>query len=133
MRRFHHIGLPAPDQGTPLPGESFVAATRTWVTNPAHHPQRIEWLRYAPDSPVDPAFQQAPHICYVVDDLEAVIAGADSVLGPFEPGEPPFGRAAFIEEDGIAVEYLQLYPGWQWFDDEIAVGNETAGERAHNG
>ena len=120
MKIFHHIGLPAPDQETPLPGESWVESSRCWVTNPAHHPQRIEWLRYSPDSKVDPALQQAPHICYVVDDLDVAIAGKEIALPTYEPGEPPFGRAAFTLEDGIAVEYIQLYPGRTWFDDDLS-------------
>jgi hypothetical protein len=122
MKRFHHIGLPAPDQQTPMPGESFVSATRTWVTNPARHPQRVEWLRYEPDTTVGRAFQSAPHICYEVDDLADYEHAANIVAGPFEVGDPPFGRAVFIQEDGIAVEYLQIYPGRQWFDDDLEQG-----------
>ena len=120
MRRFHHIGLPWPDQSEPMPGESFVPATKTWVTNPGHHPQRIEWLRYAADSPVDAALRVAPHICYQVDDLDAFLSGSEIVIEPFAIGEPPFGRAVFIEQDGIAVEYLQIDPGRVWFDDDLS-------------
>lgn len=123
-KTFHHIGLPAPDQQTPLPGESWVPSSRSWVTNPAHHPQRIEYLRYAADTIVDPAFQQAPHICYLVDDLDAAIAGQEVAIPPFEPGDPPFGRAAFTMENGIAVEYIQLYDGRSWFDDDLTQGEE---------
>jgi len=119
MKQFHHIGLPWPEQDTPMPGESFVKATKTWVTNPHQHPQHIEWLRYAADSSVDPAFRQAPHICYQVDDLDAAIAGKELAIAPFETGEPPFGRAAFVQEDGIFVEYLQIYPGRTWFEDDV--------------
>jgi hypothetical protein len=118
MKRFHHIGLPAPVQNAPMPLESFVAATRTWVTNPAHHPQRIEWLRYEPDTTVDREFQLSPHICYEVDVLPDVSAEDVVALGPFDVGEPPFGRALFINEDGIAVEYLQIFPDRRWFDDD---------------
>lgn len=118
-KQFHHIGLPTTEA---QPGESWVESTRVWVSNPAHHPQRIEWLRYAPDSTVDPGFQQSPHIAYEVDDLEAHLTGKDVQLGPFEVGEPPFARAAFTLEDGITVEYMQMYPGRQWFDDELADG-----------
>lgn len=122
MKLFHHIGLPAPDQDSPLPGESWVESSRCWVTNPAHHPQKIEYLRYPPDTTVDPAFQQAPHICYVVDDLDVAITGKEIMIPTFEPGAPPFGRAAFTLEDGIAVEYIQLYPGRMWFDDDVSHG-----------
>jgi hypothetical protein len=119
MKRFHHIGLPAPDQARPMPGESFVRATGTWVTNPAHHPQRVEWLRYEPDTTVDAGFREAPHICYEVDRLDDVLQGGPIVAGPFEVGEPPFGQAVFIREDGIAVEYLEVYSGRRWFDDDM--------------
>ena len=114
-RTFHHIGLPAPDQKTPIPGEAWVSANRVWVSNPLAHPQRIEWLRYAPDSPVDPEFQASPHICWLVDDLEAAMAGKSIALAPFEPGDPPFGRAVFVWEDGVIMEYIELYPGRTWF------------------
>lgn len=120
MKQFHHIGLPAPDQNAPMPGEYWVEENRVWVTNPAHDPQRVEWLRYAPDSTVDPVFQRAAHICYLVDDLEAAIQGKDVAISPFEPGEPPFARAAFTHEHGIAVEYIQLHPGRAWFDDDLS-------------
>lgn len=116
MKRFHHIGLPATD---PQPGESWVESTRVWVSNPAHHPQRIEWLRYEPDSSVEAEFQRSPHLAYEVDDLETHLVGKNVVLGPFEVGEPPFARAAFTREDDLMVEYMQLYPGRQWFDDEV--------------
>ena len=102
-----------------MPDEYWVAQNRVWFTNPAHHPQRIEWLRYAPDSPVEPTFQEAPHICYLVDDLDATIQDKEVTIPPFEPGEPPFGRAAFTHEHGITVEYIQLHPGRSWFDDDL--------------
>ncbi|MEJ7901602.1 MAG: hypothetical protein WKF63_07120 [Thermomicrobiales bacterium] len=125
MKQFHHIGLPAPDQQTPIVGEAWVASSRCWVSNPAHHPQRVEWLRYRADSRIDHPVRQAPHICYLVDDLGAAIAGQDIAVPPFEPGEPPFGRAAFTREHGIIVEYIQLYPGHAWFDDDPERGEAT--------
>lgn len=122
MKQFHHIGLPAPEQDTPIPGEAWVASSRCWVSNPAHHPQRVEWLRYRADSPIDEAVRRAPHICYLVDDLDAAIAGQEMAVPPFEP---PFGRAAFTREHGIIVEYIQLHPGRAWFDDDLERGDTT--------
>jgi hypothetical protein len=121
-KRFHHIGLPTTE---PQPGESWVEANRVWVSNPAHHPQRIEWLRYAPDTPVEPEVQRSPHVAYTVDDLQVEIAGKDIALPPFEAGEPPFALSAFTREDGLVVEYMQLYPGRQWFDDELDEGGDS--------
>ena len=100
--------------------------TRVWVTDPTAHPHRVEWLRYAPDSPVDPAFQRSPHVAYTVDDLEAAIGGKEVVLGPFAPGDGQFARVAFTREDGLIVEYMQVSEGRRWLDD----GVDGSGERA---
>lgn len=115
-RVFHHVGLKTTEK---QPRESWVESTRVWVSNPAHHPQRIEWLRYESDSPVEQSFQDAPHIAYTVDDLAAQLVGKDVQLGPFEVGEPPFATAAFTFEEGVLVEYMELRPGRAWFDDNI--------------
>jgi hypothetical protein len=115
-RTFHHIGLPTE---TPQPHESWVEKTRVWVSNPNLHPQKVEWLRYAPDSTVDDDFRNSPHIAYTVESLDDAIAGKDILLEPGQLGEPPFGRAAFTMEDGIIVEYIQLFEGRAWFDDDL--------------
>jgi hypothetical protein len=93
------------------------------VTNPVDHPQRIEWLRYPPDSLVEPAFRASPHICYAVPDLDAAILGAEIVIPPFAPGDPPFGRAAFFREDGVIIEYIEFLPGRGWFNDVQGDGD----------
>ena len=119
MKRYHHIGLPAADQTTPIPGEFWVEGGKLWLTNPANHPQRVEWLRFGPGNTTDPNAPESGHICYEVDDVDTAIEGKTIVSGPGEMGDPPFARVAFTEEHGIRVEYLQLYPGRLWFDDEI--------------
>ena len=107
MKRFHHIGLPAADQDTPIPGETWVAGGKLWLTNPKNHPQRVEWLRYGPGNTTDPNAFESGHICYEVDDIHAAVEGKTIV------------REIGTEEDGIRVEYIQLYPGREWFDDPI--------------
>ena len=119
MKRFHHIGLPAADQQTPIPGETWVEGGKLWLTNPKNHPQRVEWLRYGPGNTTDPNAFESGHICYEVDDIHAAVEGKTIVREIGEMGEPPFALAAFTEEDGIRVEYIQLYPGREWFDDPI--------------
>jgi len=113
-KRFHHIGLRAHD---PQAAEDLVASSRCWVTNPDEHPQRIEFLRYAPDSPIDPEFMDAPHVAWEVDDLEPHLDGKEVYLQPFEVGDPPFARVAFTREDGLFVEYMEFYPGRRWFGE----------------
>ncbi len=114
MKSFHHIGLPTTEVQL---SESWVESTHVWVSNPAHHPQRIEWLRYEPDSPVDAEFQQNPNVAYTVDNLRDHLAGKEVLLGPFAVGDPPFAQTAFTREDDLIIEYMQLHPGLQWFDD----------------
>jgi len=116
-RRFHHIGLPTTE---PQPGETWVEGGKLWISNPARHPQRVEWLRYALDWTGSQELRDNPHIAYTVDDLDAAIAGKRVIAEPAEIGEPPFALAAFTEEDGVFVEYMKIYPGRQWFDDEVS-------------
>ncbi len=119
MKQFHHIGLPAEDQETPIDGEFWLEGGKLWLTNPDHHPQRVEWLRYAPGHARDPRFRDHPHICYEVDDLHAAVAGKTIVRPVGDMGDPPFGLAAFTEEDGILVEYLQVTTNRRWFDAPV--------------
>src|SRR5438552_13636037 len=72
MRRFHHVGVIT---DRVQPGEIYVAQTKVHVTNPAHHPYRVEYLRFEPDSPVTGPVRDRPHMAFVVEDLEAEIAG----------------------------------------------------------
>jgi len=112
-RTFHHARLRAIE---PQPGEDFVASSTCWVTDPNTTPNRIEYLRYAPDSPISEEVMNSPHIAYEADGLNAHIAGKDIVL-LFEVGEPAFAKVAFVREDGVYVEYMEFKPGRTWFKE----------------
>ena len=116
-RRFHHIGLRANE---PRPDENFVESTRVWVTDPAKSPHTIEWLRYEPDSYLDDEFRNTPHVAWVVDDIDPWIAGKKMAIEPFEVGDPPFVRVAFVWEDGMISEYMAFKPDAAWFDPSDA-------------
>ncbi len=111
-KQFHHVGLRAME---PQPDEDYVAPSKCWVTNPNEHPQRIEYLRYDPDSPIAAEFMDAPHIAYIVDDLEAHLNGKEIYLAPFDVDDPPFATVAFTREDGLFVEYMKFHPERTWF------------------
>ena len=113
-KRFHHVGLRAHEE---QPDENLVAPSKCWVTDPAAHPNRIEFLRYEPDCPIDPEFMDAPHVAYEVDELEPHLAGKEVFLPPFEVGDPPFATVAFTREDGLFIEYMKFHPGRRWFND----------------
>lgn len=113
-KRFHHVGLRAHE---PQPDEDHVSASKCWVTDPADHPNQIEYLRYAPDSPIDQEFMDAPHVAWEVDELEHHLNGKEVYLQPFDVGDPPFAKVAFTKEDGLFVEYMEFYPGRRWFGE----------------
>ncbi len=119
MKEFDHIGIVTNEQ---QPGESWVAFSEVWVTNPRLHPQRIEYIRPKKPPQVDPKdiglwkLWNLPHVAYRVDDLEAAIQGEEVILGPFEPGD--FGTVAFILKDGVIVEYLEYKTLHRWFGQE---------------
>jgi hypothetical protein len=99
------------------PKEDHVPPSKCWVTDPRDHVMRVEYLRYAEDSPVSKEFQASPHIAYGVDELEPHLNGKEIVVQPFDVGEPPFAKVAFTKEEGIFVEYMKFYPGRHWFND----------------
>jgi len=112
FRAFHHIGLPTED---PQPDETYVEETKVWVTDPADHPFRVEFLRYEADSPVTGPLREKAHVAYRVDDLKTALEGRDLLLEPFTP--MPGLSVAFFEEDGVVIEYMQFEGGATEFDD----------------
>ena len=102
-RRFHHVGI-ITDQVQP--DEIYVAETRVHVTNPLAHPYRVEYLRFEPDSPVTGPVRTQPHMAFVVQDLEAELAGAHLLLGPFRAMAGL--RVAFVLEDGAVFEFMHF-------------------------
>lgn len=103
---FHHIGLPTDE---PQPNESYVPDTKVWVTDPADHPYRVEYLRFEADSPVTGPLREMPHVAYRVDDIEEHLAGEEIILEPFVP--MPGLKVAFIKKHGAVIEFMQFREG----------------------
>ncbi len=112
MRQFHHVGLPTAEQHE---GEEYVAATKVSVTDPRSHPQKIEFLRYESDSPVEGPLRELPHVAYRVDNLAAAMKGLTVVLGPFNP--TPRLNVVFCEENGVVIELMEYET-----DDDLPWG-----------
>jgi len=119
-KAFDHIGMITLE---PQAGESWVADSQVWVTNPRMHPQRIEYVR-PKEMPSVPRDQEGlwklwhwPHIAYRVENLRAALAAdkqsGQVVLGPFFPA--PFVEVAFVYENGVVVEYMQYAELDHWF------------------
>ena len=101
--RFDHVGIPTDDSKD---DESWVEATRVWVTSPRAHPYNVEWLRYEPDSPVTGLLREEPHVAYRVEDVHEALAGHDVLAEPFDVGNG-FLTVAFAVADGAVVEFMQ--------------------------
>ncbi len=101
--RFDHVGLITDEKRE---GESWVEATRVWVTSPRAHPFNVEFLRFEPDSPVTGPLRTEPHVAYRVADVHEAIAGHNVLAEPFDVGDG-FVTVAFVEVDGALVEFMQ--------------------------
>ncbi len=99
---FHHVGIPSAER---RPGESYLEAARLYITDAAANPYRIEWLRFERDSPMPRELKSGPHVAFLVENLNAAIAGKTVVLEPFVP--MPGLRVAFISDGGALVELME--------------------------
>lgn len=99
---FDHIGMVTEE---PQKGESFIAATKVWVTDYHEHPFKIEWLRYEQDSPVTGPVRTQPHIAFRVDSIEKVSRGLKVLIEPFDVG---FATVGFYQtSDDAVVEFMR--------------------------
>ncbi len=105
---FDHVGITTTQ---PHPDENWVEQSRVWVTNPRHHPEHIEFLRYEPDTTVPLMVRENPHIAYRVAAIEPLIEGQHILIPPFVVGD--FLRVVFIQKYGVVFEYMHyLKEGW---------------------
>jgi hypothetical protein len=102
--QFDHIGIPAPAKRD---GMRYLESKRLWLTSPAAHPFRVEWLWYEDGSPEAELVRTLPHVAYRVDSLEEAMDSHRVVAEPFDV----FGevRVGFVEVDGAPVEFVQPY------------------------
>jgi hypothetical protein len=104
MKRFHHVGLVTRE---PKPGEMYFERLKVWGTNPDADPNRIEWVRFAPDSPLASTLvAKMPHVAWQVDNLDSELAGKPVVVGPIEAA--PGIRIAYFTQDEGLIEYLEV-------------------------
>jgi hypothetical protein len=101
--RFHHLGIPT-DAVTP--GETELTEFHMYVSGFESSPFGVQWMRFAPDSPVHDLVRTVPHLAFEVDDLDAALVGK-SVLTP--PNAPSPGvLVAMIVDDGCPIELIQF-------------------------
>jgi len=110
MRIFDHVGVPTAEK---QPDEMYVAETKVWVTDPARHPFKVEFLRFEPDSPVKGPVRDLPHVAFRVDNLDQAAAGAEIALGPFNATDTL--RVVFVLQDGAVFEFMESSEPGHWF------------------
>jgi hypothetical protein len=104
MKTFHHIGLVT---DTEKPGEMYFDTLKVWGTSPDDDPNKVEWVRFAPDSPLaDTPVAKMPHTSWLVDDLDTELEGKDVEVGPLTAAEGV--RIAYFMQDGALIEYLEI-------------------------
>jgi hypothetical protein len=63
-------------------------------------------MKFDPDCPLPELVKKVPHVGFVVEDLEAAIAGKDILIAPNRPANGV--TVAFIVDNGAPVEFLQF-------------------------
>ena len=99
---FDHVGVITEEKKE---DEIWVDATRVWVTDYKKHPYKIEWLRYAPDSPVKGPVREMPHVAYRVENLKEASKGMKTLLEPFDSGMDIVGF--YESKDGAVIEFME--------------------------
>ena len=104
MKNSHHIGLVTDEE---KPGMVYYDSLKVWGTSPDEDPNKVEWVRFSPESPLyDTPVAKMPHTSWMVDDLEAELAGKDIVVPPTVAAEGV--RIAYFMQDGALIEYLEV-------------------------
>ena len=102
--QFDHVGIPTQQK---KPDETFVAATRVWITDAHAHPFRVEWLRFEPDSPVSGPLREEPHVGFRVDNQQQITELSQGMKVLLEPFDAGFAIAGFYRtEDGANIELV---------------------------
>ena len=115
---FDHVGVPTDD---PQAQEDWVASTRVWVTSPRHHKYRVEFLRFAPDTPCKWEVVNLPHVAYRVklEDFPKLIDGAEILIEPFAVDDNL--TIAYVKKHGLPVEYMIFKDPNLWFGKQQQV------------
>jgi hypothetical protein len=101
--RFHHIGIPTERQ---LPAEDYSQRYKLYASGYLKSAYGSEWMKFDPDCPLPELIKTVPHVAFVVDDIEAAIAGKEILIGPNSPAAGI--TVAFIVDQGAPIEFLQF-------------------------
>ncbi len=100
--QYHHVGIPTQEKQQ---DEIYVEGGKVSITDAEKSEFGIEWLRFDADSPMPELVKKVPHVAFVVDDLDATLAGKEVIMEPFMATDVL--RVAFIVADGAPIELMQ--------------------------
>ena len=76
---YHHIGIPT---RVPRNEEVYLEKFKMFVSGFEISKLGVEWIRFEKDAPFPELVKTVPHVAFVVDDLEEVIAGREILSDP---------------------------------------------------
>jgi hypothetical protein len=100
---YHHVGIPT---DTRRPDEEYSRQYGVYTSGYLDSPYGVEWMRFAPDCPLPKLIQAVPHVAFVVQDIQAAIAGKQVLIEPNSPAEGV--TVAVIVDNGAPIEFLQF-------------------------
>lgn len=100
---YHHIGIPT---DKPREGETYLEKYKLYHCGYEDSEFGVEWMRYEEDCPLPEIVKKMPHIAFEVEDIHEAIRGRKVIIGPNSPSEG--NVVAFIEEDGVPIELIQI-------------------------
>ena len=103
MRTLSHVGIVTTEQKE---GAVYNEGLHVWLTDYSKSPNKIEFLKFEPGSCLPELVQTNGHVAYVVPSLEEELKDKKVIFGPAVCDEHL--TIAFIEEEGIAIEIMEV-------------------------
>jgi len=103
MRTFNHVGIITTEKKE---GAVLNEGLSVWLTDYSKSTNRIEWLRFEEGSCLPELVRKETHMAYTVPDMAKELEGKKVIFGPAVCDEHL--TIAFIEEEGIAVEIMEI-------------------------
>ena len=100
--QFHHFGVPTTEV---QPDETFLEGAGVYVTDPETHPYKIEFLRFAADTPMPAEVCNNAHAAYIVESLDEALKGQEVIIPPFDATDEL--RCAFIKDGAAIIELME--------------------------
>ena len=101
--KYSHIGIPTTEDRN---WDGFYEPGKIHYTDFSNDEFGVEWLKFDADSPMPELMRTVPHVAFLVDDIDAALAGREILVEIFSPGEGV--RVAFIVHDGSPVEFMEV-------------------------